>query len=515
MSKLRALIVEDSESDAKLVLREIQRRGLEVEARRVEDAASLREALATESWNVILCDWSLPNFNARSALEILKQSGLDVPFIIVSGTVGEEMAVEAVRAGAHDYLLKDRLTRLVPSIQREMREAKARAERQQLEGQLLQAQKMDALGRLATGIAHDFNNILTVIQSETTLLRDALSRQADVTQHIDGISSAAERAASLTRQLLTVSRRQPRNPRRVSLNSIVGDVQKMLRRILGEGVRMSTVTLASPAVIEADPEQIGQVLLNLAVNARDAMPGGGELSIQTADVMLDDAAAATMDLGGGAYVELTVGDTGCGIPPDTLSHIFEPFFTTKEVGKGTGLGLSTVFTILRQSNGGVQVRSEPGSGTTFKLYFPSVDGAVAAPTPRPEVSAEVDDDHRTILVVDDDPHVRKSVCRLLSLQGFAVLSAPEPKIAIEIFGQYREVIDIVLTDLMMPGMSGRALARRLQQIQPDVRVLFMSGFAEYNVPGADALEREERVVQKPFTGTEIARAIRQSLRPSA
>jgi CheY-like chemotaxis protein len=371
---------------------------------------------------------------------------------------------------------------------------------------------MDALGRLAGGIAHDFNNILTVILSESALLRDGLSRHEDVTQHIDGISSAAERAAALTRQLLTVSRRQPRNPRTVSLNSIVGDVQKMLHRILGEDVRMSTVSLASPATIEADPEQIGQVLLNLAVNARDAMPGGGELLIQTADVTLDGPAAASMGIRSGPHVELTVRDSGCGMSPETLSRIFEPFFTTKEVGKGTGLGLSTVFTIIRQSSAGIQVRSEPGNGTTFKLYFPSAGGAVAGLSPAPEVSIDSDADHRTVLVVEDDPHVRKSVCKLLSLQGFAVLSAPEPMTAIEIFGQYRDVIDVVLTDLLMPSMSGRSLAQRLRQLQPDVRVLFMSGFAEYNL---SAEERDERVVQKPFTGTEIARVIRQVVRPPA
>jgi CheY-like chemotaxis protein len=278
---------------------------------------------------------------------------------------------------------------------------------------------------------------------------------------------------------------------------------------------MSTVSLASPATIEADSKQLGQILLNLAVNARDAMPGGGELLVQTADVVLNDATAAAMDIRAGAYVELTVRDTGCGMSADILSRIFEPFFTTKEEGKGTGLGLSTVFTIVRQSNAGIQVHSEPGSGTTFKLYFPSVEGTVAQPVLEPEVATDFDDDHRTVLVVDDDPHVRKSVCKLLALQGFAVLSAPDPVTAIEIFGEYRSVIDVVLTDLMMPSMSGRSLDRRLRELQPDVRVLFMSGFAEYSVPPADTGDRDDRVLQKPFTGAEIARVIRQALRPSA
>jgi signal transduction histidine kinase len=425
------------------------------------------------------------------------------------------MAVEAVRAGAHDYLLKDRLTRLVPAIERELREAGARVERKQLEAQLLQVQKMDALGRLAGGIAHDFNNILMVILSEADLLREGIARNAEVAEHIDGITSAAQRAASLTRQLLTVSRRQPRNPRIVSLNSIVGDVKKMLDRILGEDIQTVTVLMSSTASIEADSEQIGQVLLNLAVNARDAMPSGGKLLVQTASVELEHVAAAMAGISAGSYVELTVSDTGCGIDGETMARIFEPFFTTKEVGKGTGLGLSTVFSIVRQSGGGIRVHSEPGKGTSFKIYFPSVNAPAQTSAP-PDVPLGPDGPHHTVLVVDDDPHVRRSVCRLLSIHGFAVMSAPDAATAIDIFRDYGKVIDLVMTDLVMPIVNGRGLAKHLRELRPDVKVLFMSGYADQTVLANEAGEHDDRVIHKPFTGAEIARAIRRAIgSPSA
>jgi two-component system cell cycle sensor histidine kinase/response regulator CckA len=508
--KLRALIVEDSETDTKLLVHEMRRRGIALEFHRVEDADSMQQALKNETWNIILCDWSLPRFSALGALAVLKESDLDIPFIIVSGTMGEEMAVEAVRAGAHDYLLKDRLTRLVPAIERELREARARAERKQLEAQLLQAQKMDALGRLAGGIAHDFNNILMVILSEADLLREGMARGAEVGEHIDGITNAAQRAAALTRQLLTVSRRQPRNPRIVSLNSIVGDVKKMLDRILGEDIEVDTVLMSTSASIEADAEQIGQVLLNLAVNARDAMPSGGKLLVQTESVELQPVAAAMAGIAPGSYLELTVSDTGCGIDGDTIARIFEPFFTTKEVGKGTGLGLSTVFSIVRQSNGGIRVHSEPGKGTTFKIYFPRVDAPPQVSSP-PDVPLGPDGPHHTVLVVDDDPHVRRSVCRLLSIHGFAVISAPDAATAIDIFREYGQVIDLVMTDLVMPIVNGRGLAKRLRELRPDVRVLFMSGFADQTVLANEAGDHDDRVIHKPFTGAEIARAIRRAI----
>ena len=514
MEPIRVLSVEASETDMNLLAHEIRRRGVAVEFCRVEDAESMRQALGNEPWSVILCDWSLPRFSALGALAVLKETNLDIPFIIVSGTMSEEMAVEAVRAGANDYVLKDRLARLVPAIERELRQAKARAERKQLEAQLLQVQKMDALGRLAGGIAHDFNNILMVILSEADLLRDAIARNAEASEHIDGISSAAQRAAALTRQLLTMSRRQARNPRVVSLNSIVGDVKKMLDRILGEDIQLVTVLMSSTASIEADPEQIGQVLLNLAVNARDAMPSGGKLLIQTASIELDAVTASTAAIQAGSYVELTVSDTGCGIDGETMARIFEPFFTTKELGKGTGLGLSTVFSIVRLSNGGISVHSEPGKGTTFKVYFPRLD-APAQVAAAPAVTPGPNGPHYTVLVVDDDPHVRRSVCRLLSIHGFAVLSAPDAATAIDIFREYGQVIDLVMTDLVMPIVNGSTLAKHLRVLRPDTKVLFMSGFADQAVLAEEMSVRDDRIVPKPFTGEEIARAIRQAIGSSS
>jgi two-component system cell cycle sensor histidine kinase/response regulator CckA len=508
----RILVVDDSESDAALLIHEFRRQKIPVESRRVDDEPSLRAALRSEQWSAILCDWSMPSFSALGALGVVKELGLDVPFLVVSGTIGEEMAVEAVRSGAHDYLLKDRLTRLVPAVEREIRQARARSDRRQLEAQLFQAQKMDALGRLAGGIAHDFNNILMIILSEADLLRQATRRGADVTEHVDGITNAAQRAASLTSQLLTVSRRQPRNPRRIAPNAVVEDVKKLLDRILGEDIQVTTALSANVPAIEADPEQIGQVLLNLAVNARDAMPGGGKLSIGTKRVELDDTAAADTGagIGPGIYTELTISDTGSGMDGATLARIFEPFFTTKEVGKGTGLGLSMVFSIVRQSGGGIAVQSAPHQGATFRLYFPATDLPAEASTPS-ESPPRSGGAHTTVLVVDDDAQVRKAVCRLLTHQGFTAIEATDAPAAVEIFRERADTIGVVMTDLVMPDMNGRVLAQRLRELRPDVKMLFMSGFADHSALAGDPADEDNLILYKPFTGAEIAAAVRKAL----
>ena len=508
---LRALLVEDSEQDAKLLIHEIRRRRIDLRVRRVETEAAMRDALQKEHWDVILCDWSLPEFSALAALRVLEEAHVDIPFIIVSGTIGEEMAVEAMRAGADDYLLKDRLARLVPAITRAMSDARARRERHELEAQLFQAQKMDAIGRLAGGIAHDFNNILMVILSEADLLREGIARGQDVAEQLDGIRGAAERAAALTRQLLTVSRRQPRHPRLVSLDTIVDDLRKMLERIIGEDIQMSTSLSSTSTTIEADPEQVAQVVLNLAVNARDAMPTGGTLLVRTAAVVLDGAKAAGAGVPEGPYVELIVSDTGCGMDSATLSRIFEPFFTTKGVGKGTGLGLSTVFSIVRQSGGGIRVHSEPGKGATFTLYFPSVDAPPHVTKPPASLPGEGSGPSGMVLVVDDDTDVRRSVCRLLALHGFTYVDAPDARTALDIFRDQGVAIDLVITDLVMPVMDGATLAKRLRELRSDVRILFMSGFADVAMLPPDASSNGERLVSKPFSGAELAKAVRRAL----
>jgi hypothetical protein len=549
--RLKILIVEDSPADCKLVLQELKRAGKEVDWERVEDAQSMRDALINKSWDLVISDWSMPKFTATEALRLVKEAGVDVPFIIVSGTVGEEQAVEAMRAGAHDYVLKDKLRRLVPAIEREVREARVRESRRKAESsllksetrfarlaesgivgisiadlhgnlheandaylkmigytredvltgklgwanmtppewtagdekavaqlqaegvaqpwekelirkdgtripilvgvamldfpnciafqvdltaqkaaeralvrseeRLLQAQKMEAIGSLAGGVAHDFNNLLSVILSYSSMLEGDLLSGDPMRVDLGEIQMAARRAADLTRQLLAFSRQQVLQPRLISLNDIVVQIEKMISRLIGEDIELVTVASALGKVL-VDPGQMEQVVMNLAVNSRDAMPRGGKLLIETADVDLDrEFAADHIGVKAGPHVMLAVTDTGVGMDRATQSRIFEPFFTTKEIGKGTGLGLSTVFGIVKQSAGTVWVYSELGKGTTFKIYFPRADGAAADEVTAEEIPPSSLRGSETILLVEDEEQVR-SVVRAI-LRGSVITSS--------------------------------------------------------------------------------------------
>ena len=363
---LRVLLIEDSESDAALIVRHLETGGYTVHAGRVSTAASLRAALADSDYDAIIVDYHLPQFDAPSALAIVRERALDVPFIVVSGTIGEERAVAMMKSGAHDYVMKSNLARLAPAVEREVREAAARRElrhaeeeRRRLEEQFRRAQKMESIGRLAGAVAHDFNNILTVISgyAQMGLAEDAAPEHLrDAFTQID---DAATRATDLARRLLNFSRPQPAAPRDIVLNDLVRNFERMLARVLGETIRLEVTLDPLGAAIHADPGQIEQVLMNLAVNARDAMPKGGGLRIETRSIEAD------------RQVQLTVSDTGTGMSPEVMAHIFEPFFTTKPEGKGTGLGLATVYGIVKQSRGSIEAVSEPGKGTTFKLLFPA------------------------------------------------------------------------------------------------------------------------------------------------
>ena len=375
MSALRVLVVEDSEVDAQLLLRELQRGGFEPQARRVETAEAMQAALRGQTWDVIVSDYSLPRFTAPAALALLTESGLDVPFIIVSGTVNEEIAVDSLKLGASDFISKGNLTRLVPAMRRELAAAALHRERLRLEAQLRQSQKMEAIGQLAGGIAHDFNNLLAVITSYSELLIETFPTTDERRDDLLEIRRAAERATALTRQLLAFSRRQVLQPTVVDLNAAVRELERMLRRTIGSDIEFEAALDGTLGRVQVDPGQLDQILINLAVNARDAMPSGGRLRFETANVTL--TATDTRENPGmtpGDYVALYVSDTGVGMDAETRARAFEPFFTTKEAGKGTGLGLSTVFGIARQSGGYVTVTSALGQGTTFQVYLPRLIG---------------------------------------------------------------------------------------------------------------------------------------------
>ena len=381
-----------------------------------------------------------------------------------------------------------------------------------LEEQLRQSQKMEAIGQLAGGVAHDFNNILTVIHGHASLLKASNSLTGTGPRSAQQIAQAAERAAALTRQLLAFSRRQVLQPRRLDMNEVVRDMTKMLGRILGEDIALKLHYSPQPALVHADASMMEQVLLNLAVNARDAMPGGGVLTIQISTLELDVRnLAQPSEANPGQAVCLTVKDTGCGIPPENLSRIFEPFFTTKEVGKGTGLGLATVYGIIKQHQGWLDVESQVGSGTTFRAFLPA-----SAPVPDPKAAAAVEEAVRggteTILVVEDEAPVRDLVCALLASYGYKILQAESGHKALEVWTQCKDEVDLLLTDLVMPErINGRELAEKLRAERPELKVIFTSGYSQDVVGHEFVLRQGLNFLQKPYPPHKLALAVRDCL----
>jgi two-component system cell cycle sensor histidine kinase/response regulator CckA len=753
---LRILHVEDQERDVTLLTRHLVRSGYDPTSERVETPAAMKAALESKEWDVILCDYSMPHFSALGALALLKETGQDIPLIIISGTIGEESAVEAMRAGAHDYLMKDNLTRLAPAIERELNEAgnrrtrrqmeqglresedryrdlvehshdlicthdlegrllsvnqaAARAmgsdqqtllgqniraallpehhaefdsyiaeiqkegvahglmavqtrtgekrfweytntlrtegvavsivrgvahdvteqrlaqqelikseeryrelvenahdiiythdlegnytstnnageqitgytreetlslniaqmvapdhieaahqviarqlvgekvtayeldiiakdgrpiavevntriilengapvgvqgiardvtERKQLESQFRQAQKMESVGMLAGGIAHDFNNLLTVILSHADLALTPLNVADPLARNLKEIIKASERAASLTRQLLAFSRKQILQPKVLDLNSVIPGILGMVERLVGEDIELVIRPGIDLGRIKADPGQIEQVIINLVVNARDAMPKGGKITVGTNNVYLDDEKFRECSaISSGWHVCLTITDTGQGIDNETLTQIFDPFFTTKEFGKGTGLGLATVYGIVKQSGGGIRVSSEVDNGTSFSIYLPMIDDKISEPE-RVAERLTMAEGAETILLAEDDEMVRHLTREALELYGYTVLEAADGNEALLLSGDYQGTIHLLLTDVVMPLMSGKDLADQLLTSRPETRVLYMSGYTDHAIVHHGVLDGNIAFLNKPFTPDLLARKV--------
>ena len=386
-------------------------------------------------------------------------------------------------------------------------------ERRALEQQLRQSQKMEAVGRLAGGIAHDFNNLLMVISGYSEFLLDRLGPDPALRGPAQEIASAAGRATSLTRQLLAFSRKQMLAPKILDLNGVVTENLKMLTRVIGEDIDLVMVPATGLGAVRADAGQIEQVIMNLAVNARDAMPSGGKLTIETSNVSLDEEYARFhAPLRPGNYVMLAISDTGAGMDSETQSHIFEPFFTTKGP-KGTGLGLSTVYGIVKQSGGYIWVYSEAGKGTTFKIYLPRVAEAAESPAQvvAPAESAAAEPGTETILLVEDEANLRYLARQFLEKQGYRVIEAADGAVAMQIAVAHEGVIHLLLTDVIMPGMNGRELAQRISEIRPNVKVLYMSGYTENVIGRNGTLDAGVRLLQKPFTLRDLKSKVREVL----
>jgi two-component system cell cycle sensor histidine kinase/response regulator CckA len=389
-------------------------------------------------------------------------------------------------------------------------------EQRRVEDQLRQSQKLEAIGRLAGGITHDFNNVLTIITGYSDLLLDRIPADSNLREAVSEINSAGNRASHLTRQLLAFSRKQECQPALVDLNTVVSGLKMMLRRLIGEDIELDIAPNAPLATVCADRGQIEQILVNLAANARDAMPGGGLLTIETQNLELDGTFSRLhAGVRPGPYVLLAVTDTGAGMDEATKSRLFEPFFTTKERGHGTGLGLSIVYGIVKQAGGHIWVYSEPGRGSCFKIYLPQINSLppdTAAPAPAPEQAGGGE----TVLVVEDEDRVLDLVSQVLWSHGFRVLQARDGAAALALTRDFKGTIDVLLTDSVMPYMSGRELARRLSDVRPDMKVLYMSGYTEGAASRSDMLDGDEKdFIQKPFSASALVRKIRSLLAESA
>ncbi|MFA4835179.1 MAG: ATP-binding protein [Dehalococcoidia bacterium] len=379
-----------------------------------------------------------------------------------------------------------------------------------LQEQFLQSQKMEAIGRLAGGIAHDFNNLLTIIQGHAQLSILRLREGDPLRENIERIERASERATALTHQLLAFSRRQIMEMMVLDLNQILQRVDRMLRRVIGEDIELETFLSEPIGKVKTDQGQIEQVIMNIAVNARDAMPDGGKLIIETANVELDEEyARAHIAVNPGRYVMISLSDTGVGMTPEVRERIFEPFFTTKEKGKGTGLGLSTVYGIVRQSGGNICVYSEHGKGTTFNIYLPQVDEPLEEL--KKDVFQEIAGGGETILVVEDEETVRELAVMVLERQGYRVLDASGGKEALLLCGEFKDSIHLLLTDVVMPGMGGHKLVDFLKEIHPETKALYMSGYTDNAILHHGVLDEGIEFIQKPFTVEKLARKVREVL----
>ncbi len=515
---LRLLHLEDDPVDAELISTTLIESGILCQSQLVDTRQAFVAALKEGRMDLILADYSIPGFDGMTALILARQHCPDVPFLFVSATIGEELAIDAMHQGATDYVLKQRLGRLVPSVQRALRELDDRAERKraeealrQSEKQFRQSQKMEAVGRLAGGIAHDFNNLLTIIMGYSQVLLMELGSEHPLRGKIEETLKAGEKAASLIRQLLTFSSKQSTDPKILSLNTAVTSLENMLRRLIGEDVQFVIKLDPRNGRLRADQTQLEQVLVNLIVNARDAMPKGGTITIETAQVELTRSPVYHIaPLQPGSYVRLAVSDTGCGMDIKTQSHIFEPFFTTKGEGKGTGLGLSTVYGIVTQCGGAIDVTSRVGHGTRFDLYFPSVESDILTMTPtqpsgRPQRGTEM------ILLAEDEPSVRTLVRDELRKLGYKVVEAKNGVEACLLATQQAESFQLLLTDVVMPVMGGRELAQHLSVINPELRTLFMSGYMDDVGIMAGQEEGTTSFLQKPFTPEVLASSVRNLL----
>jgi PAS domain S-box-containing protein len=643
MVAIRLLLVEDNEDDALLVVRGLRRGGIDVDYQRVDTAEEMSAAMSAQPPDLVISDNTMPAFDAESALRLLREHRLDVPFIVVSGQIGEETAVALMRAGAHDFVLKDSLARLLPAVTRELREAEerraqrrtqsalrtseerfrlvaehlhdvvfrqrigpdpsleyvssavvsmtghtpedlyddpalifalaepddrvrmmeswhvppadplvmrwrdadgfvkwieqravvvldeqgrkvavegilrditaqttARLERESLERQLHQVERLDSLGQLAGGIAHDFNNLLGVISGSAEFLLDAFGAADAGRADAQSIADAARMAAALTRQLLIFSRLQPCQAEVIDIGAVVADTERLLRRTIGADIEFVVQTEPDLDRVTIDRSRLEQIILNFVVNARAAMPDGGRLTISTAAADETDTSWRDPGLPAGRFVRLTVADTGCGMSPDVVQRAFQPFFTTKDPGKGTGLGLATVYGAVHDAAGTITLDSEPGRGTRISIYLPSTPPSVASAPATPVVAVDRSGNDEHILVVDDNDALRAISRRILTRAGYHVTEASTRDDAVRLGADADLELDMVLADIVMPGLTANEMIDAIRIRRPGISVALMSGYAD-PARGGRLLSDDIPIIAKPFDAATLLREVRMAL----
>ena len=519
LQKTTLLVVEDDEGLSRLIQKRLQREGFEPES-----ALNAQEAITKirQNQNVLmLLDYVLPDMNGKQLVQSLSEQGHSVPFVVMTGHGDQNIAVEMMKLGARDYVVKDAdfMERLPQVVNRALKEIEtekmlelAEEEKLKLEKQLRQAQKMEAVGVLAGGVAHDFNNLLTAIHGYTELAIAEVDEDSTLHNKLLQVQRAAERAATLTRQLLLFSRKQDIEKKPVNINTTIDDMLKMLFRMIGEDIAVETKFGEDIYNIEAEIGNIEQVIMNIVVNARDAMPEGGRLTISTENATLSEKDCRTMhNARPGEYIRVSISDTGTGMDEETLQHIFDPFYTTKGEGKGTGLGLSIVYGIVKQHEGWINVYSEPGTGTTFKIYLPAGESGKEQRQEETLRLADFRGDGQHILVVEDDDNMREWSAIALSENGYVVLEARDAEEALQVFGKNKDKISVVLSDVVMPGMSGFQLAEKLIAQKPEIKFMLSSGYTGERAQPEKIRDKGFRFLQKPYTMIQLLSVVKEAL----
>jgi len=507
---LSVLMVEESDEETELVIRELRRGGYDVSFERVDTPQAMIATLENRTWDVVICDFSLPHFGGGDALQLLRTKNPETPFIYVSGMTGEEIAVVALKEGAHDYVMKSSLKRLIPAIQRELKEAGQQREKSELERRRRHQERFEAIGRLAGGVAHDFNNVISAIMGWAELGQDEAPNGSGLQNRFKLIASQAERAAGLTSQLLAFARRRVLQPVGLDLNKCISEMRTFLASGMEENVEFKIILDPYLDVIHADASQVGQITMNLCINARDAMPRGGRLLIETHNVNIDrEFCRWHSDVRPGRYVMLVISDTGVGMDAGTVDRLFEPFFTTKDLGKGAGLGLATVYGIVKQHSGFLDVTSEVGKGTTFRVYIPSSLGRASQPPP--DVALVSLAGNETILVAEDHEGVRAVANEILSSHGYTTILAADGLEALRLFRQDPTRIDLALLDVAVPILSGTEVFTQMSAIRPDLAVVFTSGHTSESASLNSKIVAGAAFLQKPYASKALCLTVRNTL----